>query len=87
MAVGLFFCATLTGRRGGHTSFVQAGAETSKAGAQAVKPDPGSSLEGHSGEVGARVGDEIAEICGIVRPCRIPLVIRPLRCTFLVVVR
>jgi len=26
---GLFFCATLTGRRGGHTSFVQVGAETS----------------------------------------------------------
>jgi len=26
---GLFFCTTLTGRRGGHTSFVQAGVETS----------------------------------------------------------
>jgi len=29
MVDGLF-CATLTGRRGGHTPFVQAGAETSK---------------------------------------------------------
>jgi len=27
MAKGLFFCATLTGRRGGHTTFAQAGAE------------------------------------------------------------
>ena len=41
-------CATLTGRRGGHTPFVQAGAETSDTGAEAVKPDPGSSWEGHS---------------------------------------
>ena len=28
MVDGLFFCATLTDRRGGHTSFVQAGVET-----------------------------------------------------------
>jgi len=27
MVDGLFFCATLTGRREGHTPFVQAGAE------------------------------------------------------------
>jgi len=46
---GLFFCATLTGRRGGHTPFVQAGAETSDTGTEAVKPDPGSCWEGHSG--------------------------------------
>jgi len=45
----LFFCATLTGRRGGHIPFVQAGAETSDTGAEAVKPDPGSSWEGRSG--------------------------------------
>ena len=49
MVDGLFFCATLTGRRGGHTPFVQAGAETSDTGAEAVKPDSGSSWEGHSG--------------------------------------
>jgi len=48
MVDGLFVCATLTGRRGGHTPFVQAGAETSDTGAEAVKPDPGSSWEGHS---------------------------------------
>jgi len=35
---GLFFCATLTGRRRGHTPFVQAGVETSDTGAEAVKP-------------------------------------------------
>jgi len=48
MVDGLF-CATLTGRRGGHTPFVQAGAEMSDTGAEAVEPDPGSSWEGHSG--------------------------------------
>ena len=46
MVDSLFFCATLTGRRGGHTPFVQAGAETSDTGAEAVKPDPGSTWEG-----------------------------------------
>jgi len=32
MIDGLFFCATLTGRRRGHALFVQAGAETSDTG-------------------------------------------------------
>ena len=49
--VVLFSCATLTGRRGGHTAFVQAGAETSDPGVEAVEPDPDSSWEGHSGGV------------------------------------
>jgi len=48
MVDGLLFCATLTGRRGGHTPFVQAGAETSNTGAEVVEPDLGSSWEGHS---------------------------------------
>jgi len=43
MVDGWFFCATVTGRRGGHTPFVQTGGETSDTGAEAVKPDPGSS--------------------------------------------
>ena len=51
MVEGLFFCATLTDRRGDHAPFVQAGAETSDTGAEAVKPDRGSSWEGHSGGV------------------------------------
>ena len=49
MVDGLIFCATLTGRRGGHTPFIQAGAETSNTGAEAVEPGPGSTWEGHSG--------------------------------------
>ena len=57
MVDGLFICATLTGRRGGHTSFVQAGAETSGTGAKAVKPDSGASWDDHS-RGGAGVGDE-----------------------------
>jgi len=36
MVDGLFFCATLTGRRECHTPFVQAGAETSDTGAEAL---------------------------------------------------
>jgi len=72
MVDGLFFCATFTGRRGGHTPFVQVGAETSDTGAEAVKPVPGSSWKGHSGWVGAGVGDENAESFGDVRPLRIP---------------
>ena len=54
----LFFCATLTGRRWGHTPFVQAGVEMSDSGAEMVKPDPGASWEGNSGGLGAGVGDE-----------------------------
>jgi len=46
--VDSLFCATLTGCRGGHTPFEQAGAETSDNDADAVEPDPGSSWEGHS---------------------------------------
>jgi len=49
MVDGLFFCATLTGHTGSHTPFVQVGAETSDTGIEAVKPDPSSSWEGHSG--------------------------------------
>ena len=45
MADGLFFCATLTGCRGGNTPFVQAGVETPDTGAEAVESDPGSSWE------------------------------------------
>jgi len=61
----LFFCATLTGSRGGHTPFVQAGAEMFDTGAEAVKPDPGFSWEGRSGGVSAGVGDETAESWGM----------------------
>jgi len=49
MVDGLFFYATLKGRRGGHAPFVQTWAETPDTGAEAVKSDPGSSWEGRSG--------------------------------------
>jgi len=45
---GLFY-ATLTRCSGGHSPSVQAGVETSDTGAEAFKPDPGYSWEGHSG--------------------------------------
>jgi len=82
MVDGLFFCATRTGRRGGHTPFVQAGAGMSDTGVEAVKPDSGSSWEGHSGRVGTGVWNENAESCWVVRPLRIPLMIRPHVCCY-----
>jgi len=66
---------------------VQTGAETSDIGAEAVKPDPGSSWEAHSRGLDSGVGDENEEFCGVVRPLRIPLVIRPVCRTHLNVVR
>jgi len=83
----LFFCAILTGRRGVHTPFVQAGAETSDVGTEVVKPEPGSSWVGLSGGLVAGVVDENAESCRVVLPLHIPLVIHPLRCMYVVVVR
>ena len=74
MVDGLIFCATLTGRRGGHAPFVQAGEETSDTRAEAVKPDPGSFSKGHSGGMGAGVVDENEESFGVVRPLRVTLV-------------
>jgi len=88
MVDGLFFRATLTGRRGGHTPFVQAGAETSDTGAETVKPDLGCSWHDHSWRVGAAVGDENTESCRVVQQqLRIPSVIGPERCTYVVVVK
>ena len=72
---GLFFCATLTCRRSGHTLFVQARAETSDTSAEVVKSKPRCCRKGHSRWVGADVGDEsITESCSVVQPLRIPLV-------------
>ena len=55
MGDDLFFCATLTSRRKGHNTFVQAGAETSNTDAEAVKPNPACSCKSHSGKLGAVV--------------------------------
>jgi len=49
MVDGLFFCATLTGRSGGHAPFAQAGTETYDTGAEAVKQDLLVSWASHSG--------------------------------------
>jgi len=49
MVEGSFFCAKLTSRRGGHSPFVQTGAEASVTGAEAVKPDPRCSWQSHPG--------------------------------------
>jgi len=87
MVDGLFFCATLTGRRGGHIPFVQAGAETSDTGAEVVKQDPGCSWEGHFRRMGAGIGDENTESRSFLQPHRIPLVICPERRTYVVVVK
>ena len=67
--------------------FVQAGAETSDTGAEAVKPDPDSFWEGHSGWVWTGIWNWNAESCGVVRPLRVPLMFRPLRRTYVVAVR
>ena len=87
MVGGLFFCATLAGRRGGHTPFVQAGAEISDSSAKVIKPDPRCSWKGHSRRVVAGVRDESAESCGVVQPLRVPSVIRSARRTSIIVVR
>jgi len=59
------FCATLTGCRGGHTPFLQAGAETSDTGAEAVETDPGTSWEGHSGGCVLVSGIEVRSLVGL----------------------
>ena len=65
MVDGLFFYATLTGRRGGPGPFVQAGT---------VKPEPRCSWRGHSRMVGADVGDESTESRSVVQPLHISTV-------------
>jgi len=87
MVHDLFFCVILTGRRGGHTPFVQAGAETSDTGTEALRR-----TQVVLGRVIPRGWEPVsgikkAESCEVVRPLRIPLVIRPVRCTYVVVVR
>ena len=72
--------------RGGHTPFVKAGAETSDTGVEAVKPDPGSSWEGHCKGVCTSIWKS-AESCGVVRLLRVPLKIHPLRHMYVVIVR
>jgi len=86
MVDGLFLCATFTGRRGGHTPFVQTGAETSDTGAEVVKLDPRCSRQGHFKRWMPMSKMTVGR--SVVFPTlRIPLVIRPDRCTSVVVVK
>jgi len=85
MVSGLFFCATLTDRRGDRNPFVQAGAELSDTGAKADKPDPHCSSKNHSGRVGVGVGDESVKSGRVIQPFCIPLMIRPERRTSITV--
>ena len=62
MVDGSFFGAKVTSRRGGHTPFVQTGAEASDTGAEVVKPDPRCSWQSHSGRVGADVGMKVRSL-------------------------
>jgi len=64
---------------------VQAGAETSDIGVEAVKPDPHCYWQGLSMRMD--VDDESIESCKVVQPLRITSVIRPLRHTYAVIVR
>jgi len=85
MVDGLFFCATLIGRSGSHIPFVQTEAEMPDTGAEAVKPNTGSSSEGRSGVMDTGVWDENADLFWVVCPLRIPLVMHPGRRTYVVV--
>ena len=83
MVDGLCFCATLTGRRKGHTPFVQAGAETTDTGAEAC-----SRTQALLGRVIPGVcvpvsGIKVRSLVGL--SARVPLMIRPLRRTYVVV--
>ena len=49
MVDGLFFCATLKSRRGGHTPILRVGAEASATGAEGITLDPRCSWQCHSG--------------------------------------
>jgi len=74
MVDGLFFWATHTSRRGNHTLSLQAGAETSDTGVEAVKPDP--RCFGRVIPDGSVSGMKVLSL-RVVRPLRLPSVNRP----------
>jgi len=63
--VGGLFCVTLTGRRGGHTPFVQAGDETTDIVVEAVELDKCSCWEGHSRGCVPMSGIEVRSLVGL----------------------
>jgi len=72
-------------RQKGYTPFVQAGAETSDTGGEAVTPNQGCSWQGNSRSAVADVGDESRESRIVVQPFRIRSVNPPERRTSVVV--
>jgi len=81
---GLFFCATHTSHRNGHTPFVQKGAETSDTSVEAVELNTRCSWHGYSRGVGR---GESAGFLNALQSFRISSVIRPERHTSVIVVR
>ena len=77
MVNSLSFYATLIGCRGERTLLVKAGAEMPDISVEVVKPDQGFSEAGSPLGKGTSFGDGNVDSCVIVRPLRIPLVIRP----------
>jgi len=81
----LFFCAAITGRRGGHTHLYKQKRKRSTPVRRRLSRT--QALLGRIIPGGAGVADENTEPCGVVRPLRIPSVIHPGRRTYVVVVR
>ena len=82
-----FLCATLKRHRKDHTPFVQAEAETSDTGAEAVKLESQCSWQVQSRSVGADVGDENLESHSVLYPLHIQSVICIKCCTSVFIVR
>ena len=81
MVDSLLFCATLTGRKGGHTHLCKQELKRPTPVRRRLRgPTPflGGSFKWVSD---AGVGDESTESCRVVRPLCFPLVFRPLRPT------
>ena len=90
--IGGQHCRRFVFLRHTHTSqrrpypFLQAGAETSDNGAEAVELNSKRCIwHCHSERVGTGDQNENAESCGVIHPLRMPLMIRPLRRTHVVV--
>jgi len=66
---------------------VQAGSETPDTGAEAVKPDPHCSWQSDARRVVTVSGMKVYEVSWYFQSFHIPLMIRPLRRTYVVVVR
>jgi len=71
MAGGLFFCAILTGRRGGHTPFCASRSANVRHECGGGSAGPRCSWQSHSRRMGADVGDESTKPRSVVQPLRL----------------